>query len=265
MRLYRLKRWQRVLIVISIFWMMLGAVWGWEHANDRVDAEFKECLARIETAADVQACRAARAEATVPRWLGAAVAALAPVALFWLGLYGLILAGRQIRRSFGARPERISATAPPPKAADPGPAAIEPRPASVAPALEARPLPAFAVDIAISRNKRTVEKYMEAFRRSDHQQVLSCLTDDVEWVIPGLFHVRGKEAFDREIDNEAFTGHPAITLTRLTEEADVVVAEGSVRSARKDGGTLNAVFCDVFEMREAKIRKLTSYFMEVRS
>jgi ketosteroid isomerase-like protein len=115
-----------------------------------------------------------------------------------------------------------------------------------------------------SPNKRTVEKYMDAFRRSDHQQVLSCLTDDVEWVLPGLFHIKGKDAFDREIENPAFVGSPVITVTRLTEEGDVVVAEGSVRAARRDGGTLNAVFCDVFEMQDAKIRRLISYLMEVK-
>jgi ketosteroid isomerase-like protein len=43
----------------------------------------------------------------------------------------------------------------------------------------------------------------------------------------------------------------------------VVVAEGTVRSARRDGGTLNAVFCDVFVMRDEKIRRLTSYLMEI--
>lgn len=85
----------------------------------------------------------------------------------------------------------------------------------------------------MTENKKTVDRYMEAFRRTDHAQILSCLTDDVEWLIPGAFHARGKEAFDKEIENDAFTGHPAITVDRLTEENDVVVAEGSVRAQRK--------------------------------
>ncbi len=105
---------------------------------------------------------------------------------------------------------------------------------------------------------------MEGFRRSDHAMVLSCLTDDVEWLIPGMFDIRGKEAFDKEIENEAFTGHPAIVVTRVTEEADVVIAEGSVRAQKKDGGVLNAVFCDAFEMEGGKIEKLISYLMEVK-
>ena len=93
--------------------------------------------------------------------------------------------------------------------------------------------------------------------------VLSCLTEDVEWLIPGVFHVHGREAFDKEIENEAFVGSPAIVVTRTVEEADVVFAEGTVRAQRRDGGTLHLMFCDAFEMRAGKIRKLTSYLMEV--
>lgn len=117
----------------------------------------------------------------------------------------------------------------------------------------------------MSRNKQTVQKYMDAFTRSDHAEILSCLTDDVEWVLPGAFDLSGKDAFDKEIENDAFVGSPTITVTRMTEEDDVVVAEGSVRAARRDGGFLNAVFCDVFIMQDAKIRHLTSYLMEVKA
>ena len=104
---------------------------------------------------------------------------------------------------------------------------------------------------------------MDAFTKTDRAEILSCLTDDVEWVIPGAFHLKGKGAFDKEIENDAFVGRPTIRVSRMTEEHDVVVAEGSVRSARRDGGFLNAVFCDVFVMRDARIRHLTSYLMDI--
>ena len=117
----------------------------------------------------------------------------------------------------------------------------------------------------MSPNKETVQKYMDAFRRTDHAEILSCLTDDVEWVIPGFSHARGKEAFDREIENDAFTGSPVITVKRLTEENDVVIAEGSVRAQQKDGPLLLLDFCDVFEMEGGKIRRLISYLVQTGS
>jgi uncharacterized protein len=117
----------------------------------------------------------------------------------------------------------------------------------------------------MSENKRTVERYMDGFRTSNHEQILSCLTDDVEWILPGAFHLTGKQAFDAEIENEAFIGSPAIEVSRLVEENDVVVAEGSVIARRRDGATLTLAMCDVFEMRAGKIARLTSYLVESKS
>ena len=115
----------------------------------------------------------------------------------------------------------------------------------------------------VSENKKTVQRYMDAFNELDHEAILACLTDDVEWVIPGAVNRKGKADFDAEIENDAFTGKPVIHVTRLTEENGVVVAEGNVRTTRNDGGVLALEFCDVFEMENGKIRKLTSYLMPI--
>ena len=110
-------------------------------------------------------------------------------------------------------------------------------------------------------NKKTVQQYMDGFIASDHAKILSCLTDDIVWDIPGFFHLTGKEAFDKEIENDNFIGSPAITITRMVEENNIVVAEGAVQSKKKDGEMLDAVFCDVFHMQNGKIKQLTTYLM----
>lgn len=114
-------------------------------------------------------------------------------------------------------------------------------------------------------NQRTVESYMDGFRKTDRPRILSCLTDDVEWEIPGLFHVRGKDGFAKHIVDEGFEGHPEITIVRMVESGDIVVAEGRVRAPRADGTVMNLVFCDLFEMQNTRIRRLVSYLMEVKT
>ena len=47
-------------------------------------------------------------------------------------------------------------------------------------------------------------------------------------------------------------------------EYRVVVVEGTVKHQKRDGGVLNAVFCDVFELRDAWIRRLTSDLAELQ-
>ena len=116
----------------------------------------------------------------------------------------------------------------------------------------------------MTENKKTVERFIEGFNKSDHAQILSCLTDEIVWDMPGAFRLAGKAAFDKEIENDAFVGKPVVALTRVVEENDIVVAEGTVRSKKKAGDELNAVFCDVFLMKNGKIDQLTSYLMETK-
>ena len=113
-------------------------------------------------------------------------------------------------------------------------------------------------------NQITVGTYLEGFRTTDRAKILSCLTDDVEWVIPGFFHVRGKEEFAKHIVDEGSTGSPVITATRAIESNEVVVVEGTVRAPKTDGTFMNLMFCDVFDMRDGKICRLVSYLMETK-
>ena len=114
----------------------------------------------------------------------------------------------------------------------------------------------------MTENKRAIERYMDGFNASDHAQILSCLTDDVVWEMPGFFRHVGKEAFDKEIENDAFEGRPVITVTRMTEEGDVVIAEGTVLTKLKGGPVMPMIFCDVFEMSGGKIRKLIGFIAQ---
>jgi ketosteroid isomerase-like protein len=115
----------------------------------------------------------------------------------------------------------------------------------------------------MTQNKETVATYMDGFRKSDHELILSCLTDDIEWELPGIFHIFGKESFDKEIENEAFVGRPTIIVTRMIEENNVVVAEGKVMATKREGSIFNAVFCDVFDMEDMKIKRIISYLNQI--
>ena len=90
------------------------------------------------------------------------------------------------------------------------------------------------------------------------------MTDDVEWILPGVFHLRGKDEFDKEIENPAFEGKPIIVITKMIEENNIVIAEGTVQAKKKGAEYINLFFCDVFEMKDHLIKRLTSYLMEVK-
>src|SRR4051812_39471993 len=113
----------------------------------------------------------------------------------------------------------------------------------------------------MTENVRTIEAYMDGFRRTDRALVRSCLAEDVAWEIPGMLSIQGKDAFDQHIVADGVVAGPEITVTRLIEADDLVVAEGRVHTRRTDGTSLDLAFCDVFEMHGSKIRRLISYLV----
>jgi len=113
----------------------------------------------------------------------------------------------------------------------------------------------------VKSQKEIVSAYMDSFNEGNHAKILECLADDVRWDMPGYFRRTGKEEFDKEIENDAFEGRPSISVTRLVEEGNVVIAEGAVKCKIKNGGMLDAVFCDVFVFTGGRISHLTSYLM----
>jgi len=109
----------------------------------------------------------------------------------------------------------------------------------------------------VSNHKAIVEKYFDGARRGDHQQVLSCVTDDVLFEIHGRASVRGRDALEDALS--AVAGHPALTVDRLIEEGDSVVVVGSGNVALAAGGGLEFRFCDVFTFSGDAISRLESY------
>jgi ketosteroid isomerase-like protein len=119
--------------------------------------------------------------------------------------------------------------------------------------------------VAVGANKSVVEKYLRSMSSLDRQAVLSCLTDDVDWVIPGQgARMRGKAEFEQNIGLPPDGERVQIDISRMTEEGPVVVAEGTVRLFKKGGDVVIYQFSDVFEFAGNKVKKLSTFTAEVK-
>lgn len=105
----------------------------------------------------------------------------------------------------------------------------------------------------VSRNKQTVEDYIAGFNKLDREQILSCLTDDIQWTVFGAYRVRGKQAYSEHITEPGFSTPPALRIVRLVEENDVVMAELAGEVHRDDGALLRMATSEVFVMRDGLI------------
>ena len=114
------------------------------------------------------------------------------------------------------------------------------------------------------RTSETVETYLDGFRKNDHAQILSCLTDDIEWTVFGAFHLTGKQAYDNAIEGPGFAGPPRLEVVRMVEEGDVVMAELTGSATRDTGEVMRMSMAEVFVMRNGKIAERRAWVIELK-
>ena len=106
----------------------------------------------------------------------------------------------------------------------------------------------------MSQNTDTVTTYLDGFRKNDHEQILSCLTDDIQWTVFGAFRLTGKDAYDKAIDGAPdFIDPPTLEVVRMVEQDDVVMAELTGVAKRAAGGEMRMSMAEVFVLRDGKI------------
>ena len=111
----------------------------------------------------------------------------------------------------------------------------------------------------MTTQQRSVHRYMDGFRRSDHEAILGCLTDDVVWHIHGLRTTHGKAEFDDEIENPAFEGSPELTVERTIESENIVVVAGTGVGRHREAGPFRFAYSDLFTFRDGLIAQVDSY------
>jgi uncharacterized protein len=111
----------------------------------------------------------------------------------------------------------------------------------------------------MSARTTVIEQYFDGFRRSDHELILACLTDDVVWDLPGYRSLKGKSEFDGEIENPDFSGSPTLVIDRMIEGAGAVVAIGSGEARHRNGDPHRFAYCDVFTFTGDLVRRVESY------
>lgn len=116
----------------------------------------------------------------------------------------------------------------------------------------------------MSVNKQTVERYIDGFNKTDHAQILSCLTDDIGWTVFGHYRITGKQAYDEHIEGPEFLGNPVVRIDRMVEEDDVVMAELTVEAPLRGGGVMRMACGEVFVMRDGKICERHAYVVELK-
>lgn len=105
----------------------------------------------------------------------------------------------------------------------------------------------------LSANLAVVHRCLDGSRRNDHDQILKCLTDDIEWTVFGAYTVRGKAEFQAVIKGPEFAGDPDLHTARMVERNDMVMAKSTGEVPRLDGSIQRLSMAELFVMREGLI------------
>jgi uncharacterized protein len=114
----------------------------------------------------------------------------------------------------------------------------------------------------MASNKSVVESYF-ASKGTGYSELLADDVELIEWVEGGGHlgvRTQGKAAF---VANRGTRDYET-RISRLTEEGNVVVAEGTARGAKKEGGHWRVQFVDLFEVEGGKLRRLHAYGVSVK-
>jgi hypothetical protein len=105
MRRLRLNGWQRIGIVLSVVWAIVGSLWGLHTLFDPIRQSFSTCASAVT---DFSYCsnlfEREMADARQMRLAMIVMFGLAPIPIAWLIVYGLIGLVSWIRRGFGPSP-----------------------------------------------------------------------------------------------------------------------------------------------------------------
>ncbi len=105
---------------------------------------------------------------------------------------------------------------------------------------------------------------MACFRRQDWAKMLTLVTDDIErWEVGAPTPSRGKKELDRDIRPGPDVVKLESNVTRMVEEGDVVVAEGTVEVHKENGNVIAVRYLDLFEFDGGKIQRVTAYTVVV--
>lgn len=109
-------------------------------------------------------------------------------------------------------------------------------------------------------NKEIVQQVIDAFLNKDTERALAYMSDDIQIGWPGFFDLpAGKEAV-----RNFFNKVPELVSSQVIDliaEGNKVAGTGTVTSRDQEGNLKNSFFCDVYELENGKVIRLTSYMV----
>jgi ketosteroid isomerase-like protein len=108
-------------------------------------------------------------------------------------------------------------------------------------------------------NREIIMEIVDAFDNNDVERILNCVTDDIEWEMLGENTISGKETLRKFFGEHADMKMVSSTEDHIIINGDSGCVSGSVQCSNGKGQDFNMYYCDIYKLKDDKIKKITTY------
>ena len=113
--------------------------------------------------------------------------------------------------------------------------------------------------------KHLIEKINKIFSKNDMEAFLALVSDDVVWEMhsssTGHNMLKGKEEVAR-MDLSKMPEKMNFQFRTVIIEGEVAAVDGTNNGITPDGKQFDSNFCDIYNFKDGKVAKLTSYVID---
>ena len=115
------------------------------------------------------------------------------------------------------------------------------------------------------KNKKIVKQIIELFTGNNQDLYSEYLTENIKWNIVGMPLICGKSQFIKTVKSLELENFSLSRIKNIISEKEFVVVEsvGSV-NAQTNNSVLQ-VYCDIYQIKDGKVCKLTTYIIDITS
>lgn len=112
--------------------------------------------------------------------------------------------------------------------------------------------------------KDIVGQVNESFRANNPDIFVSLCAEDAVWNIIGDQRLEGKKAIADFMEPTRSADSMEMGIEETIQEGNKVASTGYMMMPTKEGNKSEMRFCDLYEFEAEKIKKITSYIVEIK-
>ena len=116
------------------------------------------------------------------------------------------------------------------------------------------------ITTTVINTKEIINSIIDSFENNEVEAILNHMTDDVEWQMIGDKTISGKDDMRKFFADNKDMKMISSTKKHIIIDGDHVAVDGEVQCS-KDGEVMDMYYCDIYELENELVKKMTTYII----